>query len=66
MIALEILMEALQFYQIKIESVNGTLVKVQNGYEIEVEPNGLYKLSSDGYVVAPFDEINELCRFILM
>ena len=65
MAALEILLEALKFYQIEIVSVDGNLVKVQNNYEIEVEPNGLYKLSDDGYIVAPFKDINELCRFIL-
>lgn len=65
MTALEILLEALKFYQIEIVSVDGNLVKVQNNYEIEVEPNGLYKLSDDGYIVAPFKDINELCRFIL-
>ncbi len=65
MAALEILLEALKFYQIEIVSVDGNLVKVQNNYEIEVEANGLYKLSDDGYIVAPFKDINELCRFIL-
>lgn len=62
--ALEILLDALKFYEIEIVSVNGNHVKIQNNYEIEVEANGLYKLSDDGYIVAPFDDINELCRFI--
>ena len=65
MTALEILLEALNFYEIKIISVNKNNVKVQNKFEIEVEANGLYKLSDDGYIVAPFSDINELCRFIL-
>jgi len=65
MSALEILLEALKFYEIKIVSVNGNFVKVDHNYEIEVEVNGLYKLSEDGYIVAPFNDINELCRFIL-
>jgi hypothetical protein len=65
MTALEILLDALKFYEIEIISINGNHVKVQNNFEIEVEANDLYKLFDDGYVVAPFDDINELCRFIL-
>jgi hypothetical protein len=64
MTALEILLEAFKFYGIEILSVNGNRVKVLNNYEIEVEANGMYKLLDDGYVVAPFDDVNELCRFI--
>lgn len=63
--ALEILSEALEFYEIEILSVSGNHVKVQKKFEIEVEANGIYKLFDDGYVVAPFDDLNELCRFIL-
>ena len=65
MTALQILLEALQFYEIEILAVNENHVKVQNNYEVEVEANGLYKLLDDGYIVAPFDDINELCRVIL-
>ncbi len=64
MTAFEILLEALKFYEITIVSIDDNYVKVQNNFEIEVEKNGLYKLLDDGYVVAPFDDINELCRFI--
>lgn len=66
MTAQEILVDALTFYQIEIIGVKDNHVKVQNKFEIEVETNGLYKLYDEGYVVAPFDDINELCRFILM
>lgn len=65
MIAQENLLEALKGYQIEILSVEGNHVKVQNNYEIEVESNGLYKLLDDGYIVAPFNDLNDLCRFIL-
>ena len=61
----EILLEALKFYEIKVISVNGNRVKVQNNFEIEVEAGHLYKLFNDGDVVAPFDDIDELCWFIL-
>jgi hypothetical protein len=64
MTALETLLEALQFYGIEIISVNGNHVILQNKFGIEVETNGLYKLFHDGNVVAPFDDINELCRFM--
>ncbi|MEP7232349.1 MAG: hypothetical protein ABI691_18955 [Ginsengibacter sp.] len=65
MTSLEILLDALEFYKIEIISTIDNRVKVQNNFEIEVESNGLYKLFDDGYVVAPFDDINEMCRFIL-
>jgi hypothetical protein len=65
MTPLEILLEALAFYAIEIIAVNGNHVKVQNKFEIEVEANGLYKLSDDGYIIAPFADLNDLCRFIL-
>ncbi|MBS1667963.1 MAG: hypothetical protein JST58_11360 [Bacteroidetes bacterium] len=65
MTPLEILLDALRFYEIEIVSVNGNQVRAGNTFEIEVEKNGLYKLLDDGYVIAPFDDINELCRFML-
>ncbi len=65
MTAQENLLEALKVYEIEILSVEGNHVKVQNNFEIEVETNGLYKLLDDGYIVAPFNDLNDLCRFIL-
>ncbi|HMQ45851.1 MAG TPA: hypothetical protein PKA00_02830 [Saprospiraceae bacterium] len=35
-------------------------------YVIEIEGNELFKLLQNGYVIAPFDDIDELCDFILM
>lgn len=61
----ETLLEALAFYSINVLSIEGNHVKVQNNFEIEVEPNGMYKLIDDGYIVAPFADLNDLCRFIL-
>jgi hypothetical protein len=61
-----ILLGALDYYNIEILSSAGNTVWVGRGYAIEVEANGLYKLLSDGQVVAPFDEVDELCRFILL
>lgn len=65
MTALDILIDALPVYEIEIISVNGNHVKIQKKFEIEVEMNRLYKLFEDGYIVAPFNDINELCRFII-
>jgi hypothetical protein len=65
MTPLEILLDALTFYEINILCVIDNHVQLQNNYNVEVEANGLYKLFDDGYVVAPFNDVNELCRFIL-
>ncbi|MGK2863057.1 MAG: hypothetical protein ACSLE0_14070, partial [Chitinophagaceae bacterium] len=60
--ALEVLLEALKVYEIEVISIEGNRVKLQNNYEVEVEKNKLYKLIDDGYIVAPFSDMNELCR----
>ncbi len=65
MTSLEILLEALKVYEIEVIAIEGNRVKLQNKYEVEVEKNKLYKLIDDGYIVAPFRDLNELCRFIL-
>ncbi|MEO7523216.1 MAG: hypothetical protein ABIT58_03940 [Ferruginibacter sp.] len=65
MTSLEILLEAFKVYEIKIIAIEGNLVKLQNNFTVEVEKNKMYKLFDDGYIVAPFGDLNELCRFIL-
>lgn len=65
MTALEILLEALKYYEIEVIAITGNQVKLQHHFEVEVEANGLYKLSEDGYIIAPFDDLNELCHFTL-
>jgi hypothetical protein len=65
MTAIEILKDALQYYEIPVLEMKDNLIKVIKEYSIEVENNGLYKLYADGDVVAPFDDLDELCRFIL-
>jgi hypothetical protein len=65
MTASEILQEACKAYAIKIVSVNGNRFQLQDGFEVEVESNGMYKLMDDGYTVGPFQDVNALCRFIL-
>jgi hypothetical protein len=66
MTAKEILIGALQYYTIEIFEINETTIKVAKGYEVEVEKNGVYKLMCDGQVIAPFNDVDELCRFILL
>ncbi|MBX3256270.1 MAG: hypothetical protein KF862_19185 [Chitinophagaceae bacterium] len=63
--AKDILLEALAFYKIPLISDAGYIIAAPHNYTIEIEQNGLYKLKSDGYVIAPFDDVNKLCRFIL-
>lgn len=62
----ELLHAALMFYSIEIISIENNCFTIGRGYQIEVEQNGLYKLYSDGQVVAPFDDVDELCRFVLL
>jgi hypothetical protein len=62
----ELLKAALLFYSIEIISIEKNRFVIGRGYEIEAEQNGLYKLYSDGQVVAPFDDVDELCRFVLL
>lgn len=62
----EILIGALQYYSIEVIKIEADKVTIGRNYEVEVEANGLYKLISDGQVVAPFDDVDELCRFVLL
>jgi hypothetical protein len=66
MTAQDILMVALNFYEIKIVSVANSHIALQNNFEVEIEQNGIYKLLDDGYIIGPFDDVNELCKFVLM
>jgi hypothetical protein len=58
------LLLALHTYELPILTDTGNRIGTVGGYEIEIEANGLFKLRSDGAVVAPFDDLDELCRFI--
>jgi len=66
MTAQEVLLDALRYYEIAVSSINYNIIKVIKDYSIEVEQNGVYKLYDEGNVIAPFDDIDELCRFILL
>jgi hypothetical protein len=59
------LLEALKYYEIPVLGMTEQHVYVINNYSIEVEPSGVFKLMDGGTVIAPFDDLDELCRFIL-
>jgi hypothetical protein len=60
----DILLFALNHFDIKINSYDGKMVNLDMEYVIEIEDNNLFKLLQGGQVVAPFTDIEELCRFI--
>ena len=49
---------------IEIAKRDGNLFELANGFVIEVEGPGLYRLSHEGWVISPFDDIGNLCAFI--
>lgn len=59
------LTDALEYYGIPVSAMTERHVYVINNYSIEVEPSGVFKLMDGGAVIAPFDDLDELCRFIL-
>jgi hypothetical protein len=65
MTPMEMLLDALSYYEIDTVGVNGNTVLLHNNYEVEVESNGLYKLLQDKAVISPFDDLEELCLFVL-
>lgn len=62
----EQLLQAFQEHGIIILADNGKFLELENEYSVEIEANGIYKLRSEGLVVAPFASVEELCQFIKM
>lgn len=62
----EWLLLALSDFEIAIETDKGQILEVEKEYTIEIEQNGLFKLLWKGKVVAPFQDLAELCQFIKM
>lgn len=58
------LLYALNFLEIKILKEESNVLYLEKGYAIEIENENLFKLLSDNAVIAPFDDIEELCIFI--
>jgi len=59
-----LLLFALQHFDIAILADNGKYVEVPNDYTIEVETNGVYRLTHLGKVIAPFADVEALCHFV--
>lgn len=55
---------ALAEMKIPVKEYSGNHITLVNGYQIEVEKRDLYRLSVDGFVISPFDDMGALCQFI--
>lgn len=62
----EKLLAALKAAKLEVLSIDGKYVKLAHEMLIEIENPSLFKLSEDGYVVAPFGDAEELAGFIYM
>lgn len=58
------LLFALQHFNIKVSSENDHFIFLEKNYCIEIEKNGLLKLSQGSQVIAPFADVEALCNFI--
>jgi len=55
---------ALQETGIVVLSRNGKYFDLEQGFQIEVEGRDLYRLSHEGWVISPFDDMGKLCNFL--
>ncbi len=55
---------AFDVYEITILKEEGKFLYLEKEYSVEIERENLFKLISAGEVIAPFDEVEELCVFI--
>lgn len=55
---------ALKETNINVLERNGKYFKLEHGFQIEVEQRDLYRLSHEGWVISPFDDIGKLCNFL--
>jgi hypothetical protein len=55
---------ALKETGIEILSRNDKYFDLANGFQVEVEGRDLYRLSHEGWVISPFDDIGKLCTFL--
>lgn len=60
------LLMALNHYEIEIHKDAGERLELERDYEVEVESGFLFKLLWRGEVVAPFNDLDEMCQFIKM
>ena len=62
----KILFSKLEDFDIQVNSHQGKMIYLTANYLIEIEGGNLFKLLQDGYVVAPFSDVEEMCQFIKM
>ncbi|HAI76657.1 MAG TPA: hypothetical protein DCM08_10460 [Microscillaceae bacterium] len=62
----ELLLFVLKHYEIEIQHVGENTVEVEGDFTIEVEGVLLYKLLWKGLVIAPFNDLDQLCANISM
>lgn len=55
---------ALKESQINILARNGKYFDLENGFNVEVEGRDLYRLSHEGWVISPFNDMGKLCNFL--
>ncbi|MEM7575429.1 MAG: hypothetical protein AAF433_21175 [Bacteroidota bacterium] len=55
---------ALDYYQIKILREEEKFLFLEKDYSVELEKGFLFKLYWKGTVVAPFNQLDELCQHI--
>lgn len=55
---------ALNEMKLPIIAQEGRHIRLESGFEIEVEGRDLYRLSAEGFVISPFTDVGELCQFI--
>jgi hypothetical protein len=55
---------ALTQMEIKILKRDGKFFELERGFSVEVETTDLYRLSSEGWVISPFEDIGKMCEFI--
>lgn len=58
---------AYAFRQMSVQVLrrDGRLFELADGFVVEVEGPNLYRLSHEGWVISPFDDIGKLCDFLL-
>ena len=64
MTAIERLMTMMEVFGLPVLDQQENQIETQSGYIIELEGPGLYRLIHLGDVIAPFDDLEELCLFI--
>jgi hypothetical protein len=59
-----LLLLVLQGMDIEVIKDNGKVIEVASRFSIEVEAKSLYRLSHEGMVIAPFNDVIDMCHFI--